>query len=92
MVFAHVPSVFGLVSLLLMLLGALPARFLIYDYFKLLHFLILSSREHDYGDPFYIWSSPFWAHQLLVIFQGSGTTPFWEINRFEAFLGWLFFS
>jgi hypothetical protein len=41
-VFGHVPSVFGLVSLLLMLLGSLPAKFLIYDYFKLLHFLILS--------------------------------------------------
>mmetsp|Transcript_42796 Transcript_42796/g.93086 ORF Transcript_42796/g.93086 Transcript_42796/m.93086 type:complete len:370 (-) Transcript_42796:493-1602(-) len=38
-VFGHVPSVFGLVSLLLMLLGSLPAKFLIYDYFKLLHFL-----------------------------------------------------
>lgn len=41
-VFASMTSVFGLVSLGLMFMGVIPAKFVIYDHFKVLHFLILS--------------------------------------------------
>lgn len=38
-VFASMTSVFGLVSLGLMFMGVIPAKFVIYDHFKVLHFL-----------------------------------------------------
>jgi len=38
-VFGRLKAVFGLVGLVLMFMGTVPAKFLIYDHFKVLHFL-----------------------------------------------------